>query len=774
MRHATGEAIRQAVKQVLKQANPALDGEFASLLPTDRREHYKRIFALYEKRLEESMKLGIMGEFRSGKSSIVNALAKHTVALTDEVEATATLNRYYYSDNEHAVITYNDNASAQHMSIEAALQLLSERRYDTEWLHRIQRLDIGYPIPLLKDIELWDTPGLGGSDFNSNLAQYFAQQVDAVLWVFDVNTIGRSDISATLANLDFSDKMVIGIVNKSEHLSPQEFKRAANLIRELYPYVRFADIIPFSALLALYHCGIITEQPVAFGDAVPTDGGLSHLLEIIKEKILYDPQRLATRSILSDCIAVFTELSDVIHLRYLFYQRQLTLFREAFEVTSRKIQEGIGEYTEQVRADIRRHLHHYLQSRLLDEFHSTSLNPRDTASLNEAMNRVFDTPRMQDEIESFLKARNSVLLSTVQQLGIGTNETIQNLLSSAERIEIRRVSHIFAPADATTNSSSSSHDESIFVGAGAGFASVFLFHPPAWVVPIVVAIASVIWSSIKEGDKLEKVRQQRWREAEKVIDKLLDDQVMPQVVSKLNTAMSQFETELRTQLEQLLSQRFLGGESVEKVKETCDKLLHAYSEIAKWLEQLERVSGFDHDGSTTSAVPQTQSVASGEKVAARRIMTTILDEARRYLWVIDPNLSPEVLKWLSQSYPNVPIRILTVESNLHENLALVIESELRQLRQSREGSVNIGMLRDGMSHTPKNRPPFSGAWVITERSVYYFSEPISVVMGAQKAFSVERVNSDSDMQRRITREQFQRWWFGEEKSLPMLPIFLET
>jgi hypothetical protein len=155
-------------------------------------------------------------------------------------------------------------------------------------------------------------------------------------------------------------------------------------------------------------------------------------------------------------------------------------------------------------------------------------------------------------------------------------------------------------------------------------------------------------------------------------------------------------------------------------------------------------------------------------------MTTILDEARRYLWVIDPNLSPEVLKWLSQSYPNVPIRILTVESNLHENLALVIESELRQLRQSREGSVNIGMLRDGMSHTPKNRPPFSGAWVITERSVYYFSEPISVVMGAQKAFSVERVNSDSDMQRRITREQFQRWWFGEEKSLPMLPIFLET
>ena len=71
----------------------------------------KSIAETVEKNAKEHFEVAIVGEFKRGKSTLINALLGKEVLPADVLPATATLNRVTYSADPYVMVTYKNGAS---------------------------------------------------------------------------------------------------------------------------------------------------------------------------------------------------------------------------------------------------------------------------------------------------------------------------------------------------------------------------------------------------------------------------------------------------------------------------------------------------------------------------------------------------------------------------------------------------------------------------------------------------------------------------------------
>ncbi len=767
MNQPSGELIREQIMQTVMQARPCISERAAIILPGfDVAQAGRRLDDLV-RRMEQPLRIGIIGEFRVGKSSLVNALAQARIAFTDEVEATATLNRYYYSDSEHANVIYTDKR-VERMSIADVLSLLDEKRYDTEWLHTVQQVAIGYPVPFLREMELWDTPGLGGSDFNTQLAQQFSQELDAVIWVFDVSTLGKQDTGRVLTEIDAHRKLTIGVINKSENLATQEAKRARNFIREVYPHVNFVDILPFSAVLALHSCGLLDEEPLAFGDALPPDGGREQLLQLIRQHVLQDPHRVATQAVLADCIAVLDEIADELHVNLLYRQRQLARYEQAIGKGRYTLTTRFQELQSELEQTVERGLRHYLYQQLHEEIEQNSQKLRDGRTFTRLMQKILDAENIQRYVQSLIHQQEPRIRSVIQETGVECDRAVERLLTPVERIEVQRQGIETAPAPSTVPAVATPTDDTPLVATSVAALFALVLHPPLWAVPIAWAASALLYRSAR-GRTADDIISERRREGERTIDGVLHNTILPQVSRAIEAKLRDISQEIESHLHVFWRQQLLGGDTPEQVQSVCAHLHNIYQQFRQWLNRLYPLYSATTSGSTAHRAGR---VTVTDKQTVRTLLEAILDEARRNLWVLDVHLDPQVVQWLENAHPSASLRILTAESHLDEASVILFEQAIRTLRQQRQGAVNMGILRDTHLTAQPDEPPFCGSWLYTDRGCYYFSIPLVEVLRASRDFDFEPVTSDTLPPRRVTADTFEKWWFNRDKNLQMLPVFL--
>lgn len=194
--------------------------------------------------------IGVVGEFRTGKSSLINAIAGGSIALVDIVETTAVPCRYDHGPRREAVVHFF-NDDTERLSIEAVNRLLAERRHDPVWLATIDHVEFRAPLAGLVGIELWDAPGFGGSEFNEAIAHRFIERITGALWVLDATLLGNAAIVGPLQRLSVAGKRVLAVLNQVDRLgSPSEVEEAVQYVRETYGKL-IADVFPVSAKMAL-------------------------------------------------------------------------------------------------------------------------------------------------------------------------------------------------------------------------------------------------------------------------------------------------------------------------------------------------------------------------------------------------------------------------------------------------------------------------------------------------------------------------------------------
>lgn len=134
------------------------------------------------------LKLAIMGEVKSGKSTLVNAIVGSEVSEVDVLEATSSIINIFYNEEE----TYDIDQNC---------------------------INIGINSDVLKDISIVDTPGLKSiTSENENKSIKYIQNADIILYVFDSTHIGQEDIKDAVELIASYGKPIVGVLNKGDLL----------------------------------------------------------------------------------------------------------------------------------------------------------------------------------------------------------------------------------------------------------------------------------------------------------------------------------------------------------------------------------------------------------------------------------------------------------------------------------------------------------------------------------------------------------------------------
>lgn len=131
----------------------------------------------------------VLGEFKRGKSTLVNALLGTKLLPIDVLPETATINAVMYEEKPKLVVVYRDGSREKGEVSYDFLKKYSAREENSE-ADNVRYIKIGYLCELLKNnVVLIDTPGV--SDLNEQRAEVtyqFIPKANAALFLLDANS----------------------------------------------------------------------------------------------------------------------------------------------------------------------------------------------------------------------------------------------------------------------------------------------------------------------------------------------------------------------------------------------------------------------------------------------------------------------------------------------------------------------------------------------------------------------------------------------------------
>lgn len=224
----------------------------------------------------QPLKIVILGEVKSGKSTLLNALAGGKVSPTDVTEATASIFEISYGTREYAAINFVDGSIDEGTPTQI-FSILSQNQNDQAFFERCKVVEIKLPLTQLTKLTIVDTPGLATiTGQNASRSQAYFQQADVVLWVFNGHYLGQNDVSAELEAVAELGKPIIGVINRIDELEGERDKYVRYVKRELGIYLR--EVFPLSAFQAFE--GVINDDDKKLGQS-----GYNDLLYYLENKI---------------------------------------------------------------------------------------------------------------------------------------------------------------------------------------------------------------------------------------------------------------------------------------------------------------------------------------------------------------------------------------------------------------------------------------------------------------------------------------------------------
>ena len=257
--------IIRSVEHKLDQLKPfQYDSRYRALLG----EHFVQKINDWEhnisSRKDDPFTLVVCGEFKRGKSSLINAILGDDVVPVNVTTETVTLNRISYGPHANEAVLSGgrrlilSDEDLNRYNLEALMQKLGEP---------IRQLELRRPIDLLKRVTVVDTPGLGDAlqDF-SELVSHALSQADAVIYVFSTNyPLSRSEqlfLKTQVLPQKYTDLFLVA--NYSDMMrNMQDYERMRDFLQ-----VRIDELMPgweFSMLSAL------DERCIQLGEERPNE-----------------------------------------------------------------------------------------------------------------------------------------------------------------------------------------------------------------------------------------------------------------------------------------------------------------------------------------------------------------------------------------------------------------------------------------------------------------------------------------------------------------------
>lgn len=192
------------------------------------------------KNLEERLKnhifsVGIMGEFRRGKSTVINALLGQEIVPADIVPCSATLNYVKWNVNKGAEI-YFKNGTVQSVDVGDLAKYVTKITKESEKVSAtVEKAVVYYPCQFCQNgVQIIDTPGLNDDERMSDISEKVIPTLDAIIIVIVPDSpFSQSEAEFVRNKVMASDLgRIIFIVNKIDTIDEDDRDRLLASIRD--------------------------------------------------------------------------------------------------------------------------------------------------------------------------------------------------------------------------------------------------------------------------------------------------------------------------------------------------------------------------------------------------------------------------------------------------------------------------------------------------------------------------------------------------------------
>jgi GTPase SAR1 family protein len=168
----------------------------------------------------ELLRVALVGQFKAGKSTLLNALLGAHVAPVGVFRMTAWIARYWPSETSFCRVVGRDGG-AREMAVEDFIALCEGPGLDEVTAAGIDRVDIG--LAGAPGLALVDCPGLGSSSAADEARLYQAiRDADAMLWVCDATVLGAEREAALIRTVQSIGIPLLVALNKCDLLDSDD------------------------------------------------------------------------------------------------------------------------------------------------------------------------------------------------------------------------------------------------------------------------------------------------------------------------------------------------------------------------------------------------------------------------------------------------------------------------------------------------------------------------------------------------------------------------
>lgn len=198
--------------------------EYAQTLQDSRERMRKHVFSV-----------GIMGEFRRGKSTVINALLGRSIVPADIVPTSATLNYIRWDATPRADIVFKDG-TLKEVGVDELSKYITKITKESEAVAAtVEKSVVYYPCPFCQNgVEIVDTPGLNDDERMTAISEQVIPTLDAIIMVLVPDSpFSQSEADFVRNKVMASDLgRIIFVVNKIDNIRPKERPRLLAHIKE--------------------------------------------------------------------------------------------------------------------------------------------------------------------------------------------------------------------------------------------------------------------------------------------------------------------------------------------------------------------------------------------------------------------------------------------------------------------------------------------------------------------------------------------------------------
>ena len=225
---------------------------------------------LNEKLENMHFQVAVVGEFKRGKTSFINALLRKQILPADVVPATATINRITYGNEPASYIHWNNGRPVEKIEIDQLADYITKLTDSSAMQARnIKEAVVRYPCRFCENnVDLIDTPGMNDDDAMNNVTIRQLSDIDLAIVTLDPNTPVSNTEARFIAQLVESDQIcqIVFVVSRMDTVFEAHRERLLKLIDErLQNLVRAALLETYDEkdLVMEKYAGLFTE-PIIF------------------------------------------------------------------------------------------------------------------------------------------------------------------------------------------------------------------------------------------------------------------------------------------------------------------------------------------------------------------------------------------------------------------------------------------------------------------------------------------------------------------------------